>query len=62
MSKRIHVWHSSKFMPKVDFPYPWAVTLGKPKSVYDYEECFETLPEAHSFAMGLVAAEKAVSQ
>jgi hypothetical protein len=62
MSKRPFVWNASKFMPKTDFRYPWAVTLGQPKSVYDYEECFETLPEAHAFAMAMVSAEEAVSQ
>lgn len=61
MSKRprVFVWHSSKFN-KDSFCYPWAVTIGKkPEDLNDYEESFETLPEAHSYAMGVVAAEQA---
>jgi hypothetical protein len=62
MSKRPFVWHASKFIPKTPFRYPWAVTLGKPEHLNDYENSFETLPEAHAFAMGMVSAEEAVSQ
>jgi hypothetical protein len=58
MSQRPLVWHSGKFS-KEAWNYPWAVTIGQPKHVADYEESFETLPEAHSFAMGIVAAEQA---
>jgi len=61
MSKRPFVWHSSKFLPGKSFRYPWAVTIGKPEDLNDYEDAFETLPEAHSFAMGIVSAEQAVS-
>jgi len=62
MSKRPYVWHASKFTSKTDFRYPWAVTLGKPEHLNDYEDSFETLPEAHGYAMGMVSAEEAVSQ
>jgi len=61
MSKRPFVWKTSRFSPE-KFGYPWAVTLGKPEHLNDYENSFETLPEAHSFAMGMVSAEEAVSQ
>jgi hypothetical protein len=57
MSKRPFVWHSSRFMAD-KFSYPWAVTIGRPETLNDYEDAFETLPEAHSYAMGMVAAEE----
>jgi hypothetical protein len=62
MSKRPFVWHSSRFMPNESFRRPWAVTMGRPEDLNDYENSFETLPEAHSYAMGIVSAEQAVSQ
>jgi hypothetical protein len=62
MSKRPYVWHSSKFLPSESFRRPWAVTIGRPEHLNDYENSFKTLPEAHSFAMGMVGAEEAVSQ
>jgi hypothetical protein len=61
MSKRPFVWHASRFSD-AGFGYPWAVTMGKPEHLNDYEESFETLPEAHSYALGIVSAEQAASQ
>lgn len=58
---RVFVWHSSKFSAE-SFECPWSVTVGRPEGLNDYEEAFITLPEAHSFAMGMVSAEEAVSQ
>jgi len=59
MSKRPFVWHASRFGFWDALYCPWAVTLGKPKDLNDFEESFKTLPEAHSFAMGIVSAEQA---
>lgn len=57
MIERPFIWHTAKFKPGTKFAKPWAVTLGRPANINDYEASFETPAQAMNHALTLVPGE-----
>lgn len=62
MSARLLVWNANAACergfdvePRGMWMYPWTVTIGRPRDVADFLDMFESLPEAHTYAMDYAA-------
>lgn len=66
MSGRLFIWNANAACERPfdnnergTWIYPWTVSADRPERLDDFIDMFETLPEAHSFAMAYAATEVA---